>query len=109
MATYEWDLVVIGGGSGGMAAAKEAAHLGAKVVLFDFVKPSTQGTKWGLVSGKNGAASRGFALRCRQADILMNADADGEQPPGPIGLTSFVGVRFGRAAPVSTWAACRRS
>eukprot|EP01066_Platyproteum_vivax_P016915 Platyproteum_vivax@DN7253_c0_g2_i1.p1 len=42
------DLVVIGGGSGGMAAAKEAAQFGAKVVLFDFVKPSTQGTTWGL-------------------------------------------------------------
>jgi len=42
------DLVVIGGGSGGMAAAKEAAGLGAQVVLFDKVKPSTQGTTWGL-------------------------------------------------------------
>jgi len=47
-AQYEFDLVVIGGGSGGMAASKEAAKLGARVVLFDFVKPSTQGTKWGL-------------------------------------------------------------
>jgi len=45
---YEYDLVVIGGGSGGMASAKMAATLGAKVALFDFVKPSTQGTKWGL-------------------------------------------------------------
>ena len=40
---YDYDLVVIGGGSGGLAASKEAASLGAKVVLFDFVKPSTQG------------------------------------------------------------------
>ncbi len=46
--TPEYDLAVIGGGSGGMAAAKEAAAHGAKVVLFDYVKPSTQGTKWGL-------------------------------------------------------------
>lgn len=45
---FEYDYIVIGGGSGGMASAKEAAKLGAKVVLFDFVKPSTQGTKWGL-------------------------------------------------------------
>eukprot|EP00040_Diaphanoeca_grandis_P037548 m.245675 g.245675 ORF g.245675 m.245675 type:complete len:534 (+) comp33838_c1_seq10:214-1815(+) len=45
---YDYDYVVIGGGSGGMASAKEAASLGAKVALFDFVKPSTQGTKWGL-------------------------------------------------------------
>jgi thioredoxin/glutathione reductase (selenoprotein) len=41
-------LVVIGGGSGGMAAAKEAALLGAKVALCDFVKPSPEGTTWGL-------------------------------------------------------------
>lgn len=45
---YEYDLVVIGGGSGGMAAAKEAAHLGAKVACLDFVKPSPHGTTWGL-------------------------------------------------------------
>jgi len=31
-----------------MASAKEAAKQGKKVALFDFVKPSTQGTKWGL-------------------------------------------------------------
>ncbi|KAL3909564.1 MAG: hypothetical protein SGILL_008037, partial [Bacillariaceae sp.] len=45
---YDYDLVVIGGGSGGMAAAKEAAALGAKVALCDFVKPSPKGTSWGL-------------------------------------------------------------
>ncbi|CAM9508776.1 unnamed protein product, partial [Sphacelaria rigidula] len=45
---YEYDVAVIGGGSGGMAVAKKAASFGAKVVLFDFVKPSPQGTKWGL-------------------------------------------------------------
>lgn len=46
--SYEYDLVVIGGGSGGMAAAKEAASLGARVALCDFVKPSPHGTTWGL-------------------------------------------------------------
>lgn len=46
--SYDYDLVVIGGGSGGMAAAKEAANLGAKVVCLDFVKPSPHGTTWGL-------------------------------------------------------------
>jgi thioredoxin reductase (NADPH) len=46
--SYDYDLVVIGGGSGGMAAAKEAANLGAKVCLLDFVKPSPHGTTWGL-------------------------------------------------------------
>ncbi|KAH7648799.1 thioredoxin reductase [Cryptosporidium bovis] len=45
---FDYDLIVIGGGSGGLAAAKEASKLGKKVVLFDYVKPSTQGTKWGL-------------------------------------------------------------
>ncbi|KAF4527392.1 hypothetical protein B566_EDAN016097 [Ephemera danica] len=45
---YDYDLAVIGGGSGGLAAAKEAARLGRKVVVFDFVKPSPQSTTWGL-------------------------------------------------------------
>ena len=48
MESYQYDLFVIGGGSGGLAASKEAANLGAKVGLADFVKPSPQGTKWGL-------------------------------------------------------------
>ena len=45
---FDYDLVVIGGGSGGMAASKEAAALGAKVACLDFVKPSPFGTTWGL-------------------------------------------------------------
>lgn len=45
---YDYDLVVIGGGSGGMAASKEAASLGAKVACLDYVKPSPFGTSWGL-------------------------------------------------------------
>ncbi len=45
---YQFDLFVIGGGSGGLAASKEAAQLGAKVGLADFVKPTPQGTTWGL-------------------------------------------------------------
>ncbi|CAC5419494.1 TXNRD [Mytilus coruscus] len=43
-----YDLVVIGGGSGGLACSKEAAQFNKKVAVLDFVKPSTQGTKWGL-------------------------------------------------------------
>jgi thioredoxin/glutathione reductase (selenoprotein) len=46
--TYDFDLFVIGGGSGGLAASKKAASFGAKVALADFVKPSPQGTAWGL-------------------------------------------------------------
>jgi thioredoxin reductase (NADPH) len=45
---YEYDYFVIGGGSGGLASAKEAASLGAKVALADFVSPSPKGTAWGL-------------------------------------------------------------
>jgi hypothetical protein len=46
--TYDFDLFVIGGGSGGLACAKEAAALGAKVGLCDFVRPSPRGSSWGL-------------------------------------------------------------
>ncbi|CAG9819279.1 unnamed protein product [Phaedon cochleariae] len=44
----EYDLVVIGGGSGGLSAAKEAANLGAKVAVLDYVTPSPRGSRWGL-------------------------------------------------------------
>ena len=40
--------IVIGGGSGGLAASKEAAKYGAKVAVCDFVKPTPIGTTWGL-------------------------------------------------------------
>merc|ERR1711963_1252380 len=43
-----YDLVVIGGGSGGLSCAKEAAKLGWSVACCDFVKPSPPGTTWGL-------------------------------------------------------------
>lgn len=45
---YEYDIIVIGGGSGGLAASKEAARLGKKVAVCDFVKPTPLGTTWGL-------------------------------------------------------------
>ena len=45
---YTYDLIVVGGGSGGISCAKEAASHGARVALLDFVKPSWAGTKWGL-------------------------------------------------------------
>ncbi|XP_004449156.1 thioredoxin reductase 3 [Dasypus novemcinctus] len=46
--TYDFDLIVIGGGSGGLACAKEAAILGKKIMVLDYVVPSPQGTSWGL-------------------------------------------------------------
>jgi thioredoxin reductase (NADPH) len=45
---FDYDLVVIGGGSGGLACSKEAQKLGAKVAVLDYVKPSPAGSKWGL-------------------------------------------------------------
>lgn len=45
---YEYDLVVIGGGSGGLSCSREAAKLGKKVAVLDYVKPSPAGSKWGL-------------------------------------------------------------
>ena len=47
--TFDFDLVVLGGGSGGAAAALEAARDKFKrVAVADFVKPSPQGTTWGV-------------------------------------------------------------
>lgn len=44
----EYDLVVIGGGTGGITAASEARKFGMSVALFDYVSPSPQGSTWGL-------------------------------------------------------------
>ncbi|XP_054280356.1 thioredoxin reductase 1, cytoplasmic-like [Macrosteles quadrilineatus] len=46
--TYDYDYIVIGGGSGGLASAKEASSYGRKVACCDLVLPSPQGTSWGL-------------------------------------------------------------
>ncbi len=48
MNSYDYDFFVIGGGSGGLSASKQAASLGKKVALADFVKPTPIGTKWGI-------------------------------------------------------------
>ncbi|KAH8419575.1 hypothetical protein KR222_006965 [Zaprionus bogoriensis] len=45
---YDYDLIVLGGGSGGLACAKEACECGARVLCFDYVKPTPAGTKWGV-------------------------------------------------------------
>jgi len=47
---YDYDLFVIGGGSGGLACAKEAAKYGRRVAVADFVTPSLSypNTTWGL-------------------------------------------------------------
>lgn len=45
---FQYDLIVIGGGSGGLACAKEAASHSVKVACLDFVDPSPRGSVWGL-------------------------------------------------------------
>lgn len=45
---FDYDLIVIGGGSGGLACSKEAVGLGQRVCVLDFVKPSPAGSTWGL-------------------------------------------------------------
>jgi pyruvate/2-oxoglutarate dehydrogenase complex dihydrolipoamide dehydrogenase (E3) component len=46
--TFDYDLFVIGGGSGGISAARHAIKHGKKVALADYVKPSPAGSTWGL-------------------------------------------------------------
>jgi len=45
---YDFEIFVIGGGSGGVALARYAANCCNKVAIADYVKPSTQNTIWGL-------------------------------------------------------------
>ncbi|CAL8139961.1 unnamed protein product [Orchesella dallaii] len=45
---YNFDFFVVGGGSGGLAAAIQASKYGKRVGLCDFVTPTPSGTSWGL-------------------------------------------------------------
>ncbi|ETN78474.1 pyridine nucleotide-disulfide oxidoreductase, partial [Necator americanus] len=48
LSVLEYDLVVIGGGSGGLSCSKAASGYGARVALVDGVKPSPHGFSWGI-------------------------------------------------------------
>ena len=44
----EYDLIILGGGSGGLALSKEASSFGQKVLLMDYVETTPHGSSWGL-------------------------------------------------------------
>jgi len=44
----EYDLIIIGGGTAGLSAAFEASNYDIKIAVFDFIKPTPNGTTWGL-------------------------------------------------------------
>ena len=44
----EYDVIVIGGGTGGISCAVEASKLGLNTALFNYVDPSPAGSSWGL-------------------------------------------------------------
>ncbi|UYV83730.1 TXNRD1, partial [Cordylochernes scorpioides] len=71
MASSAYDLIVIGGGSGGLAASKEAARLGKKVAVLDFVKPTPLGTTW-EVSGTAIKDARAYGWEIPEEGIHHN-------------------------------------
>jgi len=68
MADPELDLVVIGGGSGGLVVAASAASLGAKVALVEKHKLGGDCLWYGCVPSKTLIKSAKIAQRMREAD-----------------------------------------
>jgi len=83
--SYDYDLLILGGGSGGLAASKEAAKLGAKVAVLDYVKPSPAGSKWGL--GGTCVNVGCIPKKLMHNAALLNGNYVHDQPHYGIGVT----------------------
>jgi len=83
--SYDYDLVILGGGSGGLAASKEAAKFGAKVAVLDYVKPSPAGSKWGL--GGTCVNVGCIPKKLMHNAALLNTNYIHDQPHYGIGVT----------------------
>lgn len=93
---YDYDLVVIGGGSGGLSTAREAVKHGAKVACLDFVKPSPAGSKWGI-------GGTCVNVGCIPKKLMHNAALLGEHSDN----SSFYG--WEGAAPKHDWSTLRQN
>lgn len=102
---YDYDLVVIGGGSGGLAASKEASSLGAKVAVLDFVKPSPKGTTWGLggTCVNVGCIPKKLMHTAANINEVMHKDAT------PFGITSHETTTMENPNFVHSWEAMREN
>lgn len=63
---YDYDLVVIGGGSGGLAAAKQAGKLGKKV------RWSRRSGKYDLIEFHSYVSSRNDSPMCRRINKMID-------------------------------------
>ncbi|KAK1906632.1 Thioredoxin reductase 1 cytoplasmic [Dissostichus eleginoides] len=75
--SYDYDMLVIGGGAGGLAVAKEAAGLRKKVLILDLLTPSVRGSERELGgSSVNIDSIRKFL---QQASLLGKALQDSQK------------------------------
>jgi thioredoxin reductase (NADPH) len=88
----EFDLVVIGGGSGGLACAQEAARHGKTVAVCDFVSPSPAGTSWGL-------GGTCVNVGCIPKKLMHHAALLG----GSLSDAASFGWELGASAPSHSW------